>query len=258
MVSLDILAALRVWTMGSLLVNWLSTWRPGDWLALGVGVALGAIVVFSLRSRQVWAQRRSFGYNVYTADRLRRRFAGWVVFAGLIGAAVMALFLLHLLPGSAPAPTPTATPAADASALVGMKLVIPRLGIETSLIDARIVGHDWDISQLTTEVAHLQGTAYPGQPGNAALAGHVTIPGAGWGPFKDLGTMELGDEIAVRTRDNQVFTYRVSQVTNVDPTDVQVALPTDDTRLTLMTCTSWDTAVNRYTQRVVVVATRVN
>lgn len=244
--------------MGSWLANWLGGLQPGDWLALGVGVALGVIVVFSLRARQVWAQRGSLGYNAYTADRLRRRFAGWVIFAGLIGAAVMALFLFRLLPGSAPAPPPIPTPAADASALNGMKLVIPRLGIETSLIDARIVGHDWDISQLTTEVAHLQGTAYPGQPGNAALAGHITIPGSGWGPFRELESMQLGDEVAVRTRDSQVFTYRVSQVSKVDPNDVQVALPTDDTRLTLMTCTTWDTAINRYTQRVVVVATLVN
>lgn len=244
--------------MFSVLVNFFSNLRPADWLALGFGVALGVIVVFSLRGRQVWAQRRAFGYDVYTADHLRRRFGGWAILAGLIGVVVMVLFLARLLPGSAPAPPTTPTAVADASVLNGMKLVIPRLGIETDFIDARIIGHDWDISTLTTQVAHLQGTAYPGQPGNAALAGHITIPGAGWGPFRELETMQLGDEVAVRTRDNQVITYRVSRVAKVDPDNVQVALPTDDTRLTLMTCASWDTVVNRYTQRVVVVATLMN
>ena len=64
--------------------DFLNFLQPSDWLALGVGLALGVIVVFILRSRQVWVHRRAYGYDLYTADRLRRRFVGWVVMATLI------------------------------------------------------------------------------------------------------------------------------------------------------------------------------
>lgn len=237
--------------------NWLSTFSTTDWLALGIGVALGIVVVFALRSRQVWNNRQSFGYNVYTADRLRRRFGTWVLLAALICGAIGVLFVARMqVAGPVAQVTSQQTPG-DPSLLDGMMLVIPRLGVETGLINARIVGQDWDISQLTDQVAHLEGTAYPGQPGNAALAGHITIPGAGWGPFRELETLQAGDEIAIRTKDSKVFTYRVTDTKKVDTNNVQIALPTGDTRLTLMTCATWDYSVNRYTQRVVVVATLV-
>jgi LPXTG-site transpeptidase (sortase) family protein len=238
--------------------DFFASFQPLDWLALGIGVALGVIVVFALRARQVWVHRRSYGYDIYTADRLRRRFAGWVVMATLIGVVAIVLFVFRTYPASAPVPTGPKESMVDERVLEGMKLIIPRLGVETTVINARIIGHDWDISQLTGEVAHLEGTAFPGQPGNAALAGHVTIPGSGWGPFRELETLQIGDEVAIRMADNQVFTYHVSQVSLVDPTTVQVALPTPDTRLTLMTCTGWDEGVDRYLQRVVVVAELVD
>lgn len=237
-----------------MLNDFFGSFSVGDWLALGIGVALGVVVIFWLRARQVWAYRRSYGYDIYTADTLRRRFVGWAFLAMLIGAAVIVLFVLTVQTNGTASHVGAFAAKAKADPLDGMKLVIPRLGIETDVIDARIVGQDWDISQLTTEIAHLQGTSYPGQPGNAALAGHITIPGAGWGPFHELETMQPGDEIAVRTKDNQLFTYRVSDKLKVYPDDVKVTLPTGDTRLTLMTCSGWDGSVNRYTERIVIVA----
>jgi sortase (surface protein transpeptidase) len=38
------------------------------------------------------------------------------------------------------------------------------------------------------------------------------------------------------------------------PTDVDVAFPTEDTRLTLITCTGWSDILQSYAQRVVVIA----
>ena len=100
---------------------------------------------------------------------------------------------------------------------------------------------------------YFEGWYYPGQPGNAVLAGHVTIPDAGWGPFKDLETLQAGDRIFFEDGD-KVYMYEVTDQMFVEPTDVWVAYPTDDTRLTLITCAGWSDEVEEYTQRIVVVA----
>ena len=52
---------------------------------------------------------------------------------------------------------------------------------------------------------HYQGTQYPGQPGNFALAGHRVNKGA---PFDDLGLLHSCDAIVVETRDDW-YVYRV-------------------------------------------------
>jgi len=43
----------------------------------------------------------------------------------------------------------------------------------------------------------------------------------------------------------------------VEPTDVWVAYPTDDDRLTLITCAGWSDETEEYTERIVVVASLV-
>jgi sortase A len=142
---------------------------------------------------------------------------------------------------------------ADTPADVETILLIPRLAVETNMIEVPYVGQQWDISRLRGEAAHLEGTAYPGEPGNIVLAGHITIPDAGWGPFKDLHTLTPGDRVFIE-QGAATYVYVVSEVKEIDPTDVQVAYPTTDNRLTLITCTGWSDILEDYTQRVVVVA----
>ena len=79
---------------------------------------------------------------------------------------------------------------------------------------------------------HYPHTPLPGQPGNAAIAGHRTTYGA---PFYDLDDLEPGDEILVRTLQGE-FTYEVTSTEVVSPDQTQVLAPTDDDRLTLTTC----------------------
>jgi sortase A len=117
---------------------------------------------------------------------------------------------------------------------------IPRLKLD------KIVVEGVALDDLKRGPGHYPGTPLPGQPGNAAIAGHRTTYGA---PFFDLDSLKPDDEILVTTRQGS-FEYRVRGSRVVSPDEVQVLNATPDNRLTLTTCNPRFSA----SQRLVVVS----
>jgi sortase A len=138
-------------------------------------------------------------------------------------------------PPPAPAPSaptvPPTEPAGDAIA----HLVIPKIGVDKYVVDGVTT------AQLRKGPGRYPQTAFPGQPGNAAVAGHRTTYGA---PFYRLNELQPGDEVFVTTRAGQ-FHYTVAETRIVRPSDVSVLDPTPDNRLTLTTCNPRFSASNR-------------
>ncbi len=133
-------------------------------------------------------------------------------------------------------PPPPTAPEGEAVA----RIVIPRLDLDKTVVEGVTT------SALKKGPGHYPGTPLPGQPGNAAIAGHRTTYGA---PFGDLDKLEQNDLIYVTTVQGS-FAYRVTDTLIVSPRDVWVLDPTDDNRLTLTTCHPKWTA----RQRMIVVA----
>lgn len=81
------------------------------------------------------------------------------------------------------------------------------------------------------------GTAYPGQDGNFAVAGHRTTYGA---PFWDLDKLQEGDEIHVTDRNGTRWIYEFVEQEIVGPGDISVLeqdpLELGRPMLTLTTC----------------------
>ncbi len=155
-------------------------------------------------------------------------------------------------------PIPSATPGAERPTEVphappATRLVIPALGIDAPIVEVPITNKTWDVSQVVMEIAHLGGTANPGEEGNMMLAGHVTLLRGGYGPFKDLHKLEPGDSVIVYAGET-IYSYQVVEKKAVAPTDVSVAYPTPDPTLTLITCINWDAQARIYQERLVVVA----
>ena len=75
----------------------------------------------------------------------------------------------------------------------------------------------------------IEGTAELGTTGNIGLAGHRD------GFFRGLKDIKSGDVIELETLDGSL-TYRVSEITIVDPEDVYVLAPTPEPSVTLVTC----------------------
>jgi sortase A len=123
-------------------------------------------------------------------------------------------------PNTAPAPPPA--PQGDAVAVIS----IPKISLEKTVVEGT------GVPDLKKGPGHYTNTPLPGQPGNAAIAGHRTTYGA---PFGNIGELNAGDEIDVTTKQGS-FVYKVTGQQVVDPSDVSVLAPTNDNRLTLTTC----------------------
>ena len=112
--------------------------------------------------------------------------------------------------------------AAGGKPLLG-RLEIPVLDLAVMVLDGT------DEVTLNRAVGRIQGTARPGEMGNLGIAGHRD----GW--FRALKRVTPGDEIFLRTLDGR-YRYQVEEIEIVEPSETQVLAPTDDARLTLVTC----------------------
>jgi sortase A len=146
---------------------------------------------------------------------------------------------------SAPAPAPTTTapvppppPPEDGGAVARIR--IPDIGVD------KIVVQGVSLADLKRGPGHYPATPLPGQPGNAAIAGHRTTYGA---PFNRIDELEPGDKVLVTTMQG-AFEYEVSEQQIVTPSQVEVLDDFGDDRLTLTACHPKYSA----RQRIVVVA----
>lgn len=141
------------------------------------------------------------------------------------------------------------------------RLLIPRLALDVPVVSVgmqpakNLPGvFEWGVPDYRA-AGWLNTSATFGLPGNTVLDGHHNIKGE---VFRNLWTLQKGDEITLFSGE-QIKTYIVSEVLTLpeqnQPLEVRLdnaryIQPTDDERLTLITC--WPYESN--THRVVVVA----
>ena len=92
-----------------------------------------------------------------------------------------------------------------------------------------------ETADLKKGPGHYPGTPFPGELGNASIAGHRTTYGE---PFRHLDDLSIGDPIIITDLMGRKFTYLVSNQQVVEATDSWVVATTDPTKaiLTLTTC----------------------
>ncbi len=120
--------------------------------------------------------------------------------------------------GSVPLPTPGPGQA--------IRIRIPAIGVDAPVVE----GDGWE--QLKKGVGHHPGSANPGQGGNLVLSGHDDVYGE---VFRYLDRLKPGDKIIVYTAD-KAYTYIVTEIHIVEPTDVQWLAPTAQPTITLISC----------------------
>jgi sortase A len=115
-----------------------------------------------------------------------------------------------------------------------MSLSVPAMGIS----DIPVVEGTSEAS-LSQGAGHLPGTGYPWAPGsNTYIAGHrLGYPGTPSDHvFWNLPNLGLGDEILLTDSNGTTYTYAVSEIFEVSPTDLSVTMPTGGDVVSLQTC----------------------
>ena len=97
-----------------------------------------------------------------------------------------------------------------------------------------------DTNDLSKGLAHLPGSALPGEKGNIFISGHSALSqffALKSVPFSKLSDLKKGDQILIETPGSK-FTYEVTDFKVVDPTDLSVieAPETQGRYISLMTC----------------------
>jgi len=148
------------------------------------------------------------------------------------------------LPTSTTTATPTATPTVDPQVLLPSRLRIPIMFLDSPVQEVHVNMGVWETSPM--DIGHHEGSGNPGEIGNVVLAAHRDINSA---LFRDLDRLEPGDEVFV-SNGLREYRYIVTDTFVVTPDHTEVMDPTDDKRVTLITCTP----IGLATQRLIVTA----
>ena len=135
-----------------------------------------------------------------------------------------------------------------------MYLTVPRLG----LYDIPVLEGTSE-AVLSQGVGHMPATGYPWAPGsNTYIAGHrIGYPGTiSDHVFWDLPSLALGDQVILEDSLGQSYTYEVSEILEVAPSDMSVTGPTGSDVVSLQTCIEnygdyWTPGPNWYVRYIV-------
>lgn len=162
-----------------------------------------------------------------------------------------------LTPAPSPSPSPpTLTPLP--TGVEPMWLRIPAISLDAPVIPIGHIATDvegatqsmWDVPDWRAVGWHNT-SARIGIPGNSVFNGHNTAQGE---VFRDLYKLEAGDLVLVGGADDQTYTYQVTeklvlpeegQPLAVRRENARYIQPTEDERLTLVTCHPYGSLANR-------------
>ena len=115
-----------------------------------------------------------------------------------------------------------------------MYLTVPKIG----LYDIPVLEGTSE-AVLSQGVGHVPGTGYPWAEGsNTYIAGHrLGYPGTvSDHVFYNLPSLAVGDEVILEDSLGQTYTYQVSEILEVAPSDLSVTSPTGADIVSLQTC----------------------
>jgi sortase A len=135
-----------------------------------------------------------------------------------------------------PQPTPAPVDAyADVPIYQIGTITIPKIGMTSPIFEGvwlTVVDHG---------PGHWPGTAMPGHIGNAVFAGHRVTHTH---PFLNVDQLAPGDQVIFDMHDG-TYTYAVTSITIVDPSDLSITWPTRTPTITLFACNPKHSAAQR-------------
>jgi len=144
--------------------------------------------------------------------------------------------------------TPTPTPTPEIPTIPAESISYATVGISAPVRWNTPIEEKEVLTQLQSGVAHIKGTALPGQDGTTVIFGHSSslpwLPGNYKDVFASLHSTTVGDTIELNLND-KMFRYRVTKKFEVKPTEISMLNATPGVHLLLITCTPIGTALRR-------------
>lgn len=111
-------------------------------------------------------------------------------------------------------------------------LVIDKLNINLPIITSEIKNGKWEVNN--SGVSYLLSSPIPGNKGNSVMYGH------NWSNLLGkLINIKIGDEIIIKYEDESVKKFKVILIQEVNPSDTSILNNTNDSRITLYTCSGF-------------------
>ncbi|MDL2363217.1 MAG: sortase [Patescibacteria group bacterium] len=183
--------------------------------------------------------------HIHSVSRLRRFNHGLTVAVLLVGIYIalspllprLGVLLHNPAPSSAAITKANTQPATSEPIPADDILKIPRLGM------TQVIHSGPSIAELSKGVWLVPNTSSPEKKSNTVIVGH-RFTYAGPAVFYFLDKIEVNDRITVDWQKKE-YTYKVSEIKVVPPTETSVQKATSKPQLTLYTCTPLLTAKNR-------------
>jgi LPXTG-site transpeptidase (sortase) family protein len=135
------------------------------------------------------------------------------------------------------------------TALGGLWLAVPKLGIQAPVVSVPFVSDGWDVSWLGDSVGYLPGSAFPTWQGNTVLTAHVWDAYNRPGLFVDLKQLRYSDRIEIHAW-GIVYRYEVRESRLISPEAVDVVMQhKEHDWVTLLTCEDYRFAGEEYAFR---------
>lgn len=116
------------------------------------------------------------------------------------------------------------------------KITIAKINKTLDVSDGSVENNRWVVSK--TGVSYLTTSGEVGRVGNAVIYGHNTQ-----GILGGLWRVQNGDIVEISDDRGRVYKYEIFERKEIKPTQVEILNQTDDSRLTIYTCSGFlDTA----------------
>jgi len=112
------------------------------------------------------------------------------------------------------------------------RLIIPSLNIDVEIIPSKITNNNWE--ETDRGISHLSSSPFPGEKGNSILYGHNWANLLG-----NLTRIKPGAEIRIVSSNKEKKVFIAKYVSVVGPNDTEILFNTNDSRITLYTCTGF-------------------